>query len=176
MVKNTTGGTGTKSLARKHQSRNDSRLRLSECPDEQYAIVTKMLGNSMCEIRLNNDTKLIGHIRNKFSGRNKRHNLITPMNIVLVGMRDYEKPAKNCDILTIYDEINVEQLRQMPSIDISHLIHLRNDSVYSGSKSKDSDIEFTYDTVDSDAIDKILNAEEHEFKMEKIEEIDIDDI
>jgi initiation factor 1A len=172
MVKNTTGGTGTKSLGRKFQARNDSRLRLSDCEFEQYAIVTKMLGNSMCEIRLNNDTKLMGHIRNKFSGRNKRNNFITPMNIVLVGLRDYEKPYKNCDILTIYDESHVEQLKQIPSIDISHLIHLRTDTVYS--RASDSDIIFSHEEQDID--ESIVSEQFKDFKMEATEEINIDDI
>ena len=173
MVKNTTGGTGTKGLARKHQSHHDSRLRLSDCEHEQYAIVTKMLGNSMCEIRLNNDTKLMGHIRNKFSGRNKRSNLISPMNIVLVGLRDYEKPFKNCDILTIYDESHVEQLKQLPSININHLIHLRTDSG-ACSGSKDSNVEFTYEEEYIE--EKIATDHLKEFKMDAIDEVNIDDI
>jgi translation initiation factor IF-1 len=172
MVKNTTGGTGTKSLGRKHQMHHDSRLRLSECEFEQYAIVTKMLGNSMCEIRLNDDTKLMGHIRNKFSGRNKRSNFISVMNIVLIGLRDYEKPFKNCDILTIYDETHVEQLKQIPSIDISNLIHIRTDTMYSSKK--DSNIDFTYEQHDMD--EKITTDNLKEFKMEATEEINIDDI
>jgi len=40
MVKNTTGGTGTKGLARKHQQSGSSeKLRLPECELEQFASV-----------------------------------------------------------------------------------------------------------------------------------------
>ena len=46
MVKNLTGGTKTKGLARKHQrSSGDGKLRLPDDVLEQVACVTKMLGN-----------------------------------------------------------------------------------------------------------------------------------
>ena len=46
MVKNTTGGTKTKGLARKHQyDGSDARLRLPTNELEVVACVTKMLGN-----------------------------------------------------------------------------------------------------------------------------------
>ena len=74
MVKNLTGGTKTKGVARKHQGKGDSRLRLPDDELEMVACVTKMLGNGMCEIYTNDNNRLIGHIRNKFRGRQKRHN------------------------------------------------------------------------------------------------------
>ena len=66
MVKNTTGGTKTKGLARKHQHRNDEKLRLPSDALEEVACVTKMFGNGMCEIYTEQNERLIGHIRNKF--------------------------------------------------------------------------------------------------------------
>ena len=111
MVRNTTGGTRTKGLARKHQVRGDSKLRLPDDELEQVACVTKMLGNGMCEIFTNKNERLIGHIRNKFRGRQKRHNMISTSAIVLVGLREWENPIKNCDILTIYDDSQVNQLK-----------------------------------------------------------------
>jgi translation initiation factor IF-1 len=127
MVKNTTGGTGTKGIARKHQSSGDNRLRLPECELEQFAIVTKMLGNGMCEIFTNDNTRLIGHIRNKFRGKQKRNNMLSVSSIVLIGLREWENPVKNCDILTIFDNNQVEQLRNIPGIFISDLFkHLTN--------------------------------------------------
>jgi initiation factor 1A len=127
MVKNTTGGTGTKGIARKHQSSGDNRLRLPECELEQFAIVTKMLGNGMCEIFTNDNTRLIGHIRNKFRGKQKRNNMLSVSSIVLIGLREWENPVKNCDILTIFDNNQVEQFRNIPGIFISDLFkHLTN--------------------------------------------------
>ena len=69
----------------------------------------------MCEIITNNNEKLIGHIRNKFRGRHKRHNLISSGSIVLIGLREWEKPIKNCDILTIYEDSHIKQLTNMPN-------------------------------------------------------------
>ena len=124
MVKNTKGGTGTKALARKHQNNSGSgKIRLPDCDLEIFAYVAKMYGNGMCEIITNNNDKLIGHIRNKFRGRQKRHNTIIPNMIVLVGLREWESTYKNCDILCIYDDAQVQEISNMPAFDISHLIH-----------------------------------------------------
>jgi initiation factor 1A len=173
MVKNTTGGTGTKGLARKHQTRGDSRLRLPECELEQFAIVTKMLGNGMCEIYTNDDIRLIGHIRNKFRGKQKRNNMLSINNIVLIGIREWENPSKNCDILSIYESNQVEQLRNIPGIKIADL--LKRQLGYTNSTTNDDDLIFTDDTED----DVVVVAKQRipvDFVIEETEEIDLDDI
>ena len=150
MVKNTTGGTGTKSLGRKHISSGvDKRLRLSENEYEKYACVTKILGNGMCEIYTYDNMKLLGHIRKKMKGKHKRNNLVSAFSIVLVGLRDFENPPKNCDIMVIYDDIQIEQLRQLPSINIEHIVELRNSQgdKYNSSTANHNNIEFTMDAV-----------------------------
>jgi translation initiation factor IF-1 len=123
MVRNLKGGTGTKGLARKHQTSGDGgggHLRLPSCSDEQFACVSKMLGNGMCQIT-NNNLSLIGHIRNKFRGRQKRHNTITVSMIVLVGLRSWETSPKNCDILCIYDDNFFQQILAFPNFNLSFL-------------------------------------------------------
>ena len=178
MVKNTTGGTGTKSLARKHQSGGSKRLQLPEDTEfEKFACVTKMLGNGMCQVVTNDKTALVGHIRGKFkSTKNKRHNVITPNTIVLVGLRDLEKPPKNCDIMTIYDDNEINQLRQLPSINISHLLDLRI-CVNGDTRVKPVvDVEFTNETEDYSGMPAKELKEQEDFKMENMETIDIDDI
>ena len=125
MVKNTTGGTGTKSLARKHLvSKGSGELRLPSNELELFACVTKAFGNGMVEIHTNNNDRLIGHIRNKFRGKQKRHNMISLYSIVLIGLREWEKAYKNCDILTIYDSNQVEILKTNPSVRIDHVVKL----------------------------------------------------
>ena len=53
MVKNTTGGSKHKSMARKLVNAPVSnKIRYSEDEDECYAKVTKMLGNGMCHVNL----------------------------------------------------------------------------------------------------------------------------
>lgn len=128
MVKNTKGGKGHKSLGRKFQNQSQQSLRKSNNPLEKYAFISKMFGNGMCEVNYIDDDDimhtLVGHIRNKMRGRQKRHNLITPNSIVLVGLRDWESTAKNCDIICIYDPHQVEQLKQFPDINIDELLKL----------------------------------------------------
>ena len=120
MVKNTNGGKGAKGLARKLSSSNDNhRLRLSTSDDEKYAFVKQMLGNGMCSVVTNDDISLICHIRSKFRGRSKRNNFVTKNSIVLVGIRDWENPSKNCDLLELYDDNDLIQLKKLPSIDLS---------------------------------------------------------
>ena len=128
MVRNTTGGTKTKGLARKHQQKNSNsgHVRLPEGEEERFGYVSKMLGNGMCEIYINNNNqRLIGHIRNKFRGRNKRHNLISSQMIVLVGLRTWESTLKNCDILCIYDDNEINQLKNRPGIGIDEVIKMQ---------------------------------------------------
>ena len=175
MVKNTTGGTGTKSLARKHQTGGNSKLRLPECELEKYACITKMLGNGMCEIYTNENTRLIGHIRNKFRGKQKRHNLLTVFSVVLVGLREWENPIKNCDILSIYDDSQVEQLKQIPNIKIDNVIQTRFVGTFQQIKAT-NEIDFV-DTPEEDFAELIGKQRvPDEFEIEPIDEIDIDDI
>lgn len=128
MVRNTKGGTGTKGLARKHQNNNSSigKSRLPSCELEIIAICTKMLGNGMCQITTSTNLNLLCHIRNKFRGQHKRQNSISVLSFVLIGLREWETVPKNCDILYIYDDREVESLNSNPSLNISNLLNLRN--------------------------------------------------
>lgn len=176
MVRNTTGGTKTKGLARKHQNKGNSKLRLPDDELEQVACVTKMLGNGMCEIYTNKNERLIGHIRNKFRGRQKRHNMITTSAIVLIGLRDWENPIKNCDILTLYDDSQVNQLKNMPNIAIEHILHLRHNLSNISQLNMKEEFDFTNeDEEDTEELQNTIKTNET-FTMEKIGQIDINDI
>ena len=126
MVKNTTGGTKTKGLARKHvKSANSgkSAIRLPENDLEQIVYVSKMLGNGMCEVFNNDDLRLIAHIRNKFKGRHKRSNNITANSYILIGLRDWETPYKNCDVIFVYDDFHFNTIRNLPQFHIQNILH-----------------------------------------------------
>jgi translation initiation factor IF-1 len=104
MVKNTTGGSGHKSQARKLlDSGANANLPEPSNEFEVYATVSKMFGNGMCQVITLNGLILTCHIRGKFRGRNKNNNLIAPNSFLLVGLRDWENPPKNCDLLFLYD-------------------------------------------------------------------------
>lgn len=142
MVKNTNGGKGAKGLARKLSSSNEHhRLRLSASDDEKYAFVKQMLGNGMCSVVTNDNITLICHIRSKFRGRSKRNNFVTKNSIILVGLRDWENPHKNCDLLELYDDNDLIQLKKLPSIDLS----LFDSFSFNSSSFNDDSILFTND-------------------------------
>jgi len=108
MVKNDAGGNKGKGLARKHvnaaKSGGSNQLRVATDEAEQYAIVSKMLGNGMCYVRLlsgGGDRLCI--IRNKFKGRGKRDNILDSGSWVLVGMREWSSKQDTCDLLEVYN-------------------------------------------------------------------------
>jgi len=179
MVKNEKGGKGAKSLARKATGSGggayEQKLRFPSCSLEQFACVTKLFGNGMCEIITNDRVTLMGHIRSKFSGRQKRNNMITRNSIVLIGLREWEKPEKNCDILCIYDDHQIEQLKINPQVDIKHVVYLKNNGALGNNTKPEAfeEIRFSNETEEDT---KQMLAEVDEFEMQNEEEVDIEDI
>lgn len=115
MVKNTTGGSGNKKFGRKHAGAGPSRaIRTAHDTNEIYAIATKMLGNNMFNCHGIDDQPRLCHIRGKFSGRGKRHNLVTVGTWILVGDREWDarNPGKitQCDLMEVYSNDNKKQL------------------------------------------------------------------
>jgi len=104
MVRNISGGTGTKSLARKLTGNHSSVVPLPSNEFEKIAIVSKLHG-SHCDVVLEDGSSLICHIRNKFRGRNKRGNTISVGTFVLLGLREWESSIKNSDLLFVYDSM-----------------------------------------------------------------------
>jgi initiation factor 1A len=176
MVKNTTGGTGTKGLARKQQIKtNNNKLLLATDVLEKYGCVSKMYGNGMCEITLNDGSTLTGHIRGKFRSHQKRHNIVLPLSIVLIGLREWEKPYKNCDIMTIYDDNQIEQLKTIPNIDIDGILQRRTPS--HSTKQDKSISEFDYATSDYiEEVEVLDSAKEELFNLTASAPVEIDDI
>ena len=177
MVKNSCGGNRAKSFARKNEKNGASRLRLSSCEDEQYACVTKMYGNGMCAITTIAGVSLMGHIRSKFRGRGKRNSIITTSTIVLVGMREWESPAKNCDILEVYTESEVDQLKNIPKVQFEKLYPYMADSTHSSSRADATrgGVEFSAYTSD-EVVDEKEDKHITVFEMDTTEVINFDDI
>lgn len=106
MVRNTNGGSKTKSQARKSFVKSSdirSSVRTPQNEFEHVATVTKLLGNGMCYVSIPSFADpLICHIRGKFRGRSKKHNMVNIGSTVLIGLRDWESPHfKNSDLLDI---------------------------------------------------------------------------
>tara|TARA_B100000927_G_scaffold275215_1_gene255011 strand:+ start:905 stop:1438 length:534 start_codon:yes stop_codon:yes gene_type:complete len=177
MVKNTQGGGRTKGLARKHMNKGNqsNKLRLPVEEGEQIACVTKMFGNGMCEIYNNDNIKLIGHIRGSMRGRQKRHNKITSSMLVLIGLRTWESTLKNCDILCIYSDEEVEQLKTLPSVNITNVLSSRNNTI-GVSKELFEDVDFENNDEDEELLVNKKDLKIEDFNLEQHDTIDLDDI
>ena len=118
MVRNISGGTGTKSLARKLTSNNSNReipFPSDEC--EKIAIVSKIHGTHCDVVLVEDNATIICHIRNKFRGRNKRNNQISIGSYILVGLRSWQSSDKHSDLLFVYDNPPYDYLPTMQSED-----------------------------------------------------------
>ena len=109
MVKNVSGGNKSKGFARKNLVKKDNSLRISEDDAEVYAQVTKIFGGSMCQVITLDGCEMLCHIRGKFRGRGKKDNFIGNGSWLLVGLREWEKEAKegkllNCDVIEVYND------------------------------------------------------------------------
>lgn len=180
MVKNTGGGCKAKKFARKGDAPAKDRgfIRLPECDEEQYACVTKLNGNT-CNVITVDGTPLLAHIRNKFSGKNKRSNIIATNTVLLIGLRDWESTKKNCDVLEVYSAQEVEQLRTIPKLGIERLNAFMTE--VGGVKQRDTNEDVVFSTAGSDDILPIQSCQrkqndEEKFELVEQDEINIDDI
>lgn len=117
MVKNF-GGNKNKKFGRKHMAQSNTRkLRTKQDEDEMYACVTKMLGNGMCHIIGIDEITRLCIIRNKFRGRSKRQNMLSPGSWILIGLRSWQSKQENsskletCDLLEVYNSNEILQLK-----------------------------------------------------------------
>ena len=128
MVKNVAGGCNGKKVARKHTNKGKNELRLSKSSDEKYAIVKKLLGNT-CDVICDDGVNRRCIIRGKFTGRNKRDNMLDNGTFILVGMREWvdegsgagsrtneDKNVKYCDLLEVYNSMERDILRRTHGI------------------------------------------------------------
>lgn len=118
MVKNDAGGNKGKGLARKHVNAakcgSSKQLRVATDAAERYAIVSKMLGNGMCYVRLldGSTRDRLCIIRNKFKGRGKRDNILDSGSWVLVGLREWCSKQDTCDLLEVYNAAERDRLQK----------------------------------------------------------------
>jgi initiation factor 1A len=128
MVRNDGGGNRMKHLARKHvngaSQQQNKFLRVSQCKDEIYGYILRLLGNGMCMVKCVDGYERLCHIRGKFTGRSKRENALSQGTWVLIGLRQWDadkefalktsktgKSIQKCDLLEIYTPAEREKLR-----------------------------------------------------------------
>ena len=97
-------------------------LRTSECSEETFAIVVKMLGNGMCEVSCADGRNRLCIIRKKFRGRQKHKNVVGVGATVMVGLRPWEKNERSslqkCDLLEVYSESELRKLKQSGALNM----------------------------------------------------------
>jgi len=192
MVKNTKGGSGHKSQARKYEisgKQSNFKTRFSEDEFEYYAQVVAMLGNGMCHVMCKDGKKRLCIIRGKFRGRGKRDNTLSNGKWVLVGGRDFEaektgegKNLEKCDLLEVYSDLDKERLKALGGF--NEFITRDNTFIAVSGGSADNDFEFSdnagedeYNSLMSDLKPKQISlAPIEETQTDEDYEINVDDI
>jgi len=137
MVKNTHGGSGHKSQARKNVvnpkfASSKIRLRNSE-EDEAYAQVLNVLGGGVCAVLCHDGQERLCIIRGKFRGRGKRDNMLYRGSWVLVALRTWAGTTKSgkeqCDLLEIYSDSDKKKLPTMDT-SVNWTPFISNDAAY----------------------------------------------
>lgn len=174
MVKNTIGGSRAKGFARKNEKPQSNKLRLSESEDEKYAHIVKMYGNGMCQALCEDNQTRTCIIRGKFRGKGKRNSFVTPGAIVLVGTREaWSSDNDKCDLLELYTQTEVEQLKNHPKVPTAFLSMDLNPRT--STLTDDINIDFSNTSYTEDLIP---HEDKHveDFEMDNSEIINIDDI
>ena len=188
MVKNTKGGSGHKSQARKFAGGSvktaNKATRFSQDEYEYYAQVVAALGNGMCHVMCKDGKKRLCHIRGKFRGRGMRDNMVKNGVWVLVGGRDFEaertkddKKLENCDLLEVYSDLDKERLKTLGGFsDFTARDHMFTNTTGQA----DDDLEFT-DNATEDEYFNIMKQKvpEKDINLEMVtqdDEVNVDDI
>jgi initiation factor 1A len=192
MVKNTKGGSGHKSQARKYETsgkQSNFKTRFSEDEFEYYAQVVAMLGNGMCHVMCKDGKKRLCIIRGKFRGRGKRDNTLSNGKWVLVGGRDFEaektgegKNLEKCDLLEVYSDLDKERLKTLGGF--NEFIARDNTFIAVSGGSAENDFEFSdnagedeYNSLMSELKPKQISLASIQDEAEcEEDEIDVDDI
>jgi initiation factor 1A len=86
-------------------------VRTSTNKNEVYAIVDKKLGNGLLSVKCIDDIPRQCKIRGKFTGKKKEYVEIGTW--ILVGLYDFDKTNKKCDLLEVYNQNDVRDLQKM---------------------------------------------------------------
>ena len=192
MVKNTSGGGNAKKQARKHASSSSSNiLRVSQSPMELYACVTKMSGGNLCRVVAQHGhekLEICCHIGGKFRGRNKRNNYLSAGSWVLVGLRDWENPVKNCDLEYVYEKDETDQLKNLPGVSLKYLLAelksqnnfgcVDDDEIAIADDDEDKERGFTFseNAMSRDEINKIISGNVKNVIESNEKEIDVSEL
>ena len=185
MVKNKVGGNKAKKFARKNMSASmqQRKLRLVQNKDEIYGIVNKMVGNGQVIVMCIDGIERLCFIRNKFSGRNKQSNLVSPGSWVIIGKRSWESVKENklekCDLLEIYTDNEKHTLVNECNINFSNIFKEEQKMSHIDEDTFDNEhIKFEHNSSDNIVVDNIVVdntvVEDNTTKID--DDIDFDEI
>ena len=115
------GGRNTKKKAnKKQQPSTQARIRTPKEKGEIFGKITAIHGGSHAGVLCNDNITRLLCISGKFSGRNKRDNMLHKDSIVLAGLRDWEvrRPSKQekADLLYVYSKGQMDSLKKVDGI------------------------------------------------------------
>ena len=149
MVKNQNGGNKGKKISRKEPVYKKVKLMTQE--GEMYGIVTKMLGNSQCNVFCLDGKIRLCIIRKKFTGKHKHQNFLKPGIWVLIGLRDWQTNHKDklekCDLLECYNESDKQTICQQSNVNVE-ILTLEEKKIEGEVVEKNDDILFTNEVID----------------------------
>jgi translation initiation factor 1A len=131
MVKNS-GGKQAKKMARKNQNNQEQHISIndiSKTDEQEYAIIDKVLGGGRFNIITPDNKKRIGISRGRMFSRNgkvKDRSLMTPGNLILVSLRDFQDDK--ADILMFYTKDQVNLLLEYDEIDKNFMKVINDDT------------------------------------------------
>jgi len=145
MGKNITGG----NRAKKAGFIGQRKLRMLETEDERYGIVTKMLGNSQCQVKCADDKVRLCIIRKKFTGQHKGQNFLRPGTWILVGLRTWETKQEDriekCDLMECYTESDKTKLLETTA---NFMVLLKENNIISNTTEEMDNIDsFSFDDI-----------------------------
>lgn len=126
MPKNKTGGNKNKRFANKRAGAVAARTETATCDAHMYVCVAKVCGDGRFQVIDNDDNKYTAHVRGKMRGNNKRSNMISVFNLLLVGRREWMSDKSVVDVLCVYDDNDVQYLNSLPSVNIGRLVNFMN--------------------------------------------------
>ncbi len=113
MVKNTNGGKYAKKAKRSSLMQPiQAKTRIVSEEGEVYACVKKLLGNGRMEVLCIDNVVRQCHIPKKFRYF-KRDNIVRIGSWIMVGLRLWESNTKNCDLLEVYAQYDVDYLKKL---------------------------------------------------------------
>uniref|UniRef100_A0A7S1TBZ0 Eukaryotic translation initiation factor 4C n=1 Tax=Compsopogon caeruleus TaxID=31354 RepID=A0A7S1TBZ0_9RHOD len=133
-------GKGGKNRRRgKNENEDEKRELVFKEDGQEYAQVTKMLGNGRCESLCFDGEKRLCHIRGKL----RKKVWVNAGDIVLVGLREFQD--EKADIILRYTPDEARHLKQYGELPEATKI---NEGVEEGEEMGDEDVDFTFEDVD----------------------------